>query len=273
MDNSSNKSAPRHIRVHALLLGERINTSGLDHNGVVTTAPLSFRAGASGLAVFFRYGVAVLIGFAESEEVDALEVVNGRIFEPVAQVEDETTTIIVEPDLEELVTPTGAIQLRNADPEHLLVIADALAKSVALAWDERQLAAVFEAIEPFAAGLASNGRPPGGRKAILRLTGRALLVQHRLSDRVAVREKPDILWDRPALERLYSRLEDEYELIERAETLDRKLSAIATTASALVDLQDTARFLRLEVLVVLLIVAELTVGIIQLFGSWHVGPG
>jgi len=38
---------------------------------------------------------------------------------------------------------------------------------------------------------------------------------------VEISEKPDILWDKPQLERLYSRLEDEYELKERAESLDR----------------------------------------------------
>jgi uncharacterized Rmd1/YagE family protein len=125
---------------------------------------------------------------------------------------------------------------------------------------------VFDAIEPFAAGLAAKGRSPGGRTAILRLIGRALLVQHRVSGRVAVREKPEILWDRPDLERLYGRLEDEYELIERAETLDRKLGVISTTASALVELIDADRSLRLELIIVALILAELAVAFFQLFG-------
>lgn len=146
------------------------------------------------------------------------------------------------------------------------MVADALAKSIAVAHDERQVAAVFDSIEPFAAGLAAKGRPPGGRKAMLQMIGRALLVQHRLSGRVAVREKPDILWDRPDLERLFGRLEDEYELIERAETLDRKLVFISTTASALVDLKDADRSLRLEVTIVILIVAELALALVQLFG-------
>ena len=43
---------------------------------------------------------------------------------------------------------------------------------------------------------------------LLKLLGNALLVQHRVSGRVAVSEKPDVLWDRPDLERLYSRLQD-----------------------------------------------------------------
>jgi uncharacterized Rmd1/YagE family protein len=54
-----------------------------------------------------------------------------------------------------------------------------------------------------------------------------------VSGRVAVEEKPDVLGDRPDLERLYARLEDEYELKERADGLNRKLAVVAETTQAL----------------------------------------
>ena len=43
----------------------------------------------------------------------------------------------------------------------MLLIADALATSVILAHDERNVAAVFDVIEPLARGLAERGRTPG----------------------------------------------------------------------------------------------------------------
>jgi uncharacterized Rmd1/YagE family protein len=258
-------SSARTIRAHALLLGERLSTAGMEHEGMVATAPLSFKAGRAGLTALFRYGAVVLIGMSNAEEAEVLGDIAERVSSPETVPEEETARIVIQADQDEQINSAGAIQLRAASPDQLLIIADALAKSVALARDERRLAEVIDAIEPFATRLAADGRSPGGRRAIIRLIGQALLVQHRLSGRVAVREKPDILWDRPDLERLYSRLEDEYELVERAETLDRKLAAIAASATALVDLQDTARFLRLEILVVVLILAELAIGFIQLF--------
>jgi len=144
-------------------------------------------------------------------------------------------------------------------PEHLIVIADALSKSVVLARDEREVTAVFELVEPFARQLAENGRAAAGRRAILKQIGNTLLVQHRVSGRVAVADKPDVLWDRPDLERLYARLEDEYELKERAEALSRKLSVIAETAEVLTDIIDTKRSLRLEIIIVVLIAVELII--------------
>jgi uncharacterized Rmd1/YagE family protein len=80
-----------------------------------------------------------------------------------------------------------------------------------------------------------------------------------VSGRVAVAEKPDVVWDRPDLERLYARLQDEYELEERAETLARKLAVISKTAELLTDMIDTRRSLRLEIAIVILIAVELIV--------------
>jgi uncharacterized Rmd1/YagE family protein len=128
-----------------------------------------------------------------------------------------------------------------------------------LARDEREVAGVFEIVEPFARELAEKGRIDAGRRTILRHIGNAILVQHRLSGRVAVTEKPDVVWDRPDLDRLYGRLEDEYELKERADALSRKLAVIADTAEILTDTIDTRRSLRLEVIIVILIAVELVI--------------
>ena len=155
--------------------------------------------------------------------------------------------------------------MKDFSPPRFLVVADTLAKSVALARDEREVNAVFDVIEPFAAQLARTGRPPFRRRAMLRLIGQALLAQHRVSGRVAVEEKPDVLWDRPDLERLYSRLEDEYELKERGEALKRKLDVIVETAHALTDIIDADRATRLEATIVALIVLELLVTLYQIF--------
>jgi uncharacterized Rmd1/YagE family protein len=84
-------------------------------------------------------------------------------------------------------------------------------------------------------------------------------VQHRVSGRVAVAEKPDVVWDRPDLDRLYTRLEDEYELKERAIALSRKLAVISDTAEVLTDMIDTKRSLRLEFIIVLLILFEIVI--------------
>jgi len=74
-----------------------------------------------------------------------------------------------------------------------------------------------------------------------------------------------VVWDRPDLERLYGRLQEEYELRDRAEALSRKLQVISDTAEVLSDMIDTKRSLRLEFIIMLLIVFEIALTVYQLF--------
>ena len=257
----TNETIPFGIRrkARAILLGDRIDTSGLEQTDVLATAPLAFRAGKDGVVTLFRYGVAVLFDLSVLEEDEVIRGLQPRIISPIEPREDETAIIQIAPDKDEQILPGGPIQLRVITPEHMIVIADALSKSVVLARDEREVSSVIEVIEPFARELSEKGRTPGGRRAILRYIGKAMLVRNRVSGRVAVAEKPDVVWDRPDLERLYARLQDEYELKERAEALSRKLSLISDAAEMLTDMIDTQRSLRLEIMIVLLILFEIVI--------------
>jgi uncharacterized Rmd1/YagE family protein len=253
------------LTARALLLGERIDTAGLERSDVISRTPLAFRIGAQGHAVLFRFGVAVLVGLSPVEEDDVVRALSARIVGPFARIEDEAAIIEIAPDHDEQIAPGGPISVRELTPPRLLVIADALAKNVALARDEREVSKVIEVVEPFAAELARTGRSPSNRRQILRTIGQALLAHHRMSGRVQVEEKPDILWDQPEFERLYARLEDEYELKERAVALARKLRVIDETAHALTEIMDATRSVRLEATIVALIVVEVLVTFYQLF--------
>jgi uncharacterized Rmd1/YagE family protein len=262
---ASAETEPR-FTAHALYVGDRINTMGFESEAL-SAVPFAIRVGKTGIAVLFRYGVAVLIGLSPDDEVGFLERLKPRIGGIFARFEEETAIVALGGGAEDQVQAGGPIQLRNMLPERLLVIADVLAKSVVLAHDEREVAKVFEIIEPFAKELADHGRTRRDRRAVMRLIGNALLVQHRVSGRVAIGEKPDVLWERPDLERLYARLEDEYELKERVDTLNRKLAVVAETADTLADIIDTRRSLRLELIVVALIAFEIIVTFYQIYAA------
>jgi len=84
--------------------------------------------------------------------------------------------------------------------------------------------------------------------------------------RVEIAEKPDVLWDHPELERLYARLEDEYELVERSRAMERKLALINETVGTLIDLVQNQRSVRLEWYIIGLIGIEILLSLYQLFG-------
>jgi uncharacterized Rmd1/YagE family protein len=255
------------IKVRALFIGERIDLRALETTHRLAMSPLAVGAGTEGCAVLLRYGVVVLFAIAPLEEVAFLKHIEPLVGEkfPVAEIEE--VEIALDSGMGERVD-NGVIYLREFSIEPLQIIADILAKSVVLAYHEASVARVFDKIEPMAVGLQQEGR--GWRKSeeLIRYIGGALLVEHKMVGRVEVGEKPELLWERPELERLYARLEDEYEIHERHLALERKLGLVSRTAETLLDLLQHHRSLRVEWYIVVLIVLEILLSLYQIF----VGP-
>jgi uncharacterized Rmd1/YagE family protein len=261
------ESNGRRVVVRAIEVGDRIETTRLERSDLASDNPVAFEEGEGGFVVVFRFGVVVLFGLSPLEEERVLAGLADRVGRPRVKREEETVTLVTSSERDDHVSAGGTIHIKVFSPERAIVIADALAKSVAMASDEREVAVALDNLDPVARQLAETGALPRKRKPLLKKIGGALLVRQRVVGRVAVEEKPDVLWDRPDLERLYARMEDEFELRERASALKGKLEVIGETATALTDLLDTARSHRLELTIVLLIVFEIVITFYQMFGS------
>jgi uncharacterized Rmd1/YagE family protein len=235
------------VAVRAVLLGERIDLKGFDSTQGVAANPLIF-------------------GVNPLQEVGVLDQLAPYVGQPYPKRETEDARLRVEPGADEGIGG-GEIVIQDGTVERFQVIADVLAKSVVLAYYEASLAGVFDAVEPFAAGLRQRwGRIPRGRD-LLRYIGDTLLIQHKMVGRVEVGEKPDVMWDRPELSRLFAKLEDEYELAERRRAIERKLELISKTVGTLLDLLQNKRSLRVEWYIVLLIVLEIAITLFQMAGA------
>jgi uncharacterized Rmd1/YagE family protein len=247
-----------------VLLGERLDLSGWDTLDVLATTPLALAVRGGGVAVLFRFGAVVFFGVAAQDEAVFVDALRPRVANAHAAPETEMLDVRVAPGTKESVAD-GVVFLDSVTVERLQVIADALAKSVVLALYEARVAATFDGIEPLARELERKGRIPGKADQLLRHIGATLLVDHTMVGRVAVSEKPELLWDQPALEGLYIRLEDEFELRERQEALERKLAVISRTAETLVELIQSRHSLRVEWYIVALIVLEVLLTLYQMF--------
>jgi len=249
----SNKAIP----VRALQLGERIEVKGLEREDAFSSVPLAFRTGGDGIAVLFKSGAAVFIAMTPVEEEHLIRSLGARVVEPLEDRETETLRLIVRPEEDALLSPSGDLQIKSADPDRLLLIAEALAMSVALAYDERRIAVAFDRIDEVAKTLMKRRMPPSPQGDLLEQIGEALLIQQRLAARVDLDEKPDVLWDHPDLERFWARLVDEYDLTQRGRAISRKLDVIRGTADTLTDLMATRTSHRLEWYIIALIMIEI----------------
>jgi uncharacterized Rmd1/YagE family protein len=254
-----------HVRVRALLIGLRIDLRALDRPDNLSAMPLAIHAGEQGVAVLFRYGAIVLFNVAVLEEAAFLRVLGPFIGEPLSTPEDETAQVEIGEEGDERVDVQGTIRLREATLDRLLLVADVLAKSVSLGYNENRLARAFDRIEPVAQALRLPGDKTIPARQLLDHIGDVLITQHRMVGRVEVSEKPDLLWDKPNLERLYLRLGEEYELTERDRALSRKLDLIAQTATTSLGLLQARRSLRVEWYIVVLIIVEIILTLYDMF--------
>jgi uncharacterized Rmd1/YagE family protein len=262
------EAAPESIRelggrfeARAVNVAERIDVRGVDPR-LSSHLPVTVAVGP-GCAMLFRSGAVVFFGVDTVAQERFLHDLAPRIHGRYATQESERATIrladadAVEPD---------ALILKESSIDRLQVIAEILAKSVVLARNEQEIGAAFDSIEPLAGQMKRSPRKlPWRHSDLVRHIGEAMLVEHQLVDRAEVLEKPELLWDRPDLDRLYARLEDEYEIRERHLVLESKLSLVTTAARTMLELNQARRSLNVEYYIVALIVFEIVIALYQMF--------
>ena len=236
----------------ARLLGARVNTRDLA--GDATAAALARDAG---LTFVFRYGVAVTIGLGD-EPIGLFDAALRHHAVDLTPVkETESASLVLRPNGGDRLGPDGEILLVDTSYERLLLAATVLARSVVLSRDEILVSETFDHIAPLVADLRENGRTHLPIRSAMRLVGEVLAARHRVMGTVQADERPDLLWDNPDLDRLYARLEAEYELKERAEMLERKFSSLGDFAEVLLDIIQDKRAFRLEAAIIVLITFEI----------------
>lgn len=210
--------------------------------------------------MFFRYGVVTLFGLSPVEEASFLNSLKPFVGQPFPKPETEEAVLQLDPTGGGRVE-NGVIWVQEFSVERMQIVSEVLAKSVVLAHYESGTARIFDQLEPLADGLQRTTKDERWGKELLRQLGRTLSIQHKMVGRVEITDKPDLLWDAPELERMYLRLEDEYEIRERHQALERKLDLITQTAETVLDLLQHNTGLRVEWYVVILIVVEVLLSV------------
>ncbi len=255
---------PSLIMVRSFLVGQVVELRRLSGYRILSRDPTTVELDAGGFAVLFRFGVVVLFNAPEPVERGFLEHIKTLVKEPFDIPVVELLEVEVRSGAPEGMEE-GRLILPTADLPLLQMVADILAKSLVLDHYELRAAGAFDRIEPLAERMRSGGQLPRQAKRLLLHIGEILQIQHRMVARAQVGEKPDVLWDHPELERLWHRMENEYEISERQIALERKLELISGTAQTLLGLLQDRRTLRVEWYIVILIVVEIVLTLYELF--------
>ncbi len=263
------------IAVRAAILGERLvlkNIKEIDPEiETLATNPLTIRVGETGCAVLLRYGVIVTFDLSSEEESDLLRKLDSRIRDRFTTTISEELSIAflsqtLEQPSEQIAKPKERLEnnvlwLQQCSAERLQIVAEALAKTVVLDYYEGEVSRLFKQIKPFTTAIQGTNLRPPKEKELLSYVGGTLLIQQKMLGIVEVGEKPDPVWDYPELDRLYLRLEDEYELKERLVALEQKLALIARTVETALGILQRDSSHRVEWYITILIVVEIAIAI------------
>jgi uncharacterized Rmd1/YagE family protein len=260
----------REFTARAMLVGQRIDLRALGSTQRLGGAPLAVSVRGGGAAILFRYGAVVLFDVQPMEQDEFLRQLQPRIQGPAVEPEVEQVTVRIDPDSKEVLEGNTVI-LNDTSSVRLEIVADVLSKSVVLARYESTVAQTFDRIEPFAAELARQHTGSQMSRELLSHLGSSLLIEQQMVGRVQIDDTPEVLWDRPDLERLFARLRDEFEILERFTALNRKLELVARTVETTLGLIQARRSLRVEWYIVILIVFEICLTLYQMFwlGAGH----
>jgi required for meiotic nuclear division protein 1 len=257
-------SEKKSFKGRALLLGERLDLRAMSETELLARGPLSVSVRGGGIAVLFRYGAVVLFDVSASEQAAFLDQIRSLIVQPFPEMETEEVDIRIDPEGREGMD-VNTVVLQEGTIERLQILADVLSKSIVLAMYEAKVGRDFDRIEPLALNLEQNARSGRNTRELLSHIGGSLLSEHKMVGRVQMDDKPDMIWERPGLERFYLRMEDEYEISERYAALERKLELISRTAQTVLELLQNRRSLRVEWYIVILIILEIFLTLYQMF--------
>lgn len=247
-----------------MIVAERIDVKALAHLPMVAQSPLMVRLPSAGVAAIFRYGAVAFFAEEAGDRkwlMDRLQPASAGQGDPLTE---EKATVVVDARAHE--GPVGnEIHINVADRDRLQLLAEVMSKAAMLSYQERRSAGEFDRIEPLAQDLADDGKFSVHSRDLMRTVGNMLLSEHRLTSRAEVLDKPEILWSNAHLEALHARLEGDYEIIDRAKALERKLSTLSRTAETLLETVRYKSSHRVEWYIVGLILIEL---LLSLYGHF-----
>jgi len=169
----------------------------------------------------------------------------------------------IDPQREPAITNDFAVMPRD-NQAFLDIICFVIAKSVALERIEERIDVVFDEIEVLIANLR-RGKLELPDRDMARLASSILGFKFTSIAHIMVLDKPDITWDNPEADRLYTTMAGLFELSQRYLEIKHKSETLLDMTSVFTDLSHARRAARLEWIIIILIAIEIVIYLIQLY--------
>lgn len=250
--------------VNAVLIGTDINLKALAKRTSSRKEPILTRLESNSIAMIYHYGAIVFFNATTSAIVALISRCQQYSSKLFSAPETEQFTVMIQPDQPEGIVQ-NKISIHHVSKEHLEIIGDALAKSVILEYHENRIGSLFEKVEPMAKRLKERGKLGFRANDLLKHIGASLVMTQEMVGKIEVTEKPQVLWEHFELEPLHAQLVENLEIIERQNTLERKIELVSRTARISLEILQQHHSHRLEWYIIILIFIEIILQFYALF--------
>lgn len=188
----------------------------------------------------------------------------------VENLEDDNAQAFVLEDfnVEEVPGSTPALKfnslvINELTPERAEVVAMTLAQSVTMEVYEQQVDRIWATVGKMLENLRRIGRVAPRLTHFHRLIADVVGTRSSVVGVLHLLDKPDLIWNDPAMDSIYSELRASFDLEERFRALQYKLENVQDSIEIIIDMARDSRLFILEASIVALILIEIVLTIIK----------
>lgn len=148
-------------------------------------------------------------------------------------------------------------KVKSMSLDKLSLVADVLAQSVAIDYFDYLTDEIVAKFDRINFDLERRGRLNISTRALIRMIGASNAILQSSITRMAVLDKPELVWEEVELESLYLSLRKMFELDDRFKNIEFKLDYIRKTSELALTMMSDRRMIILETMIVILFVVDL----------------
>lgn len=205
----------------------------------------------------FTFGVIVLLGLPEKEEKKIAKKLGKALTNPAEKFTEETYSVVIDTAATKDDVQFESVTVKRLASAKMELIALALAQSAAIEAYDVKADEIVSSLEVMNQELAAGGKLNARIRTLSRTLGQNQLILQSILSRIALLDKPDIVWDSAELETLYGNLRSMFELEDRFRIIEVKVDYITKNSSLLLGLLQNRRGDLLELTIIGLILFEI----------------
>lgn len=160
------------------------------------------------------------------------------------------------------------IRLADASPDRIYLVSFAFAQSLALERVELDVERILSGLVPILQDLREDGAIRTRSRDLLQTIGFSMSVQADVMSGLSLLDRPPETWEVESLNKLFDRLTDYFDIPQRRAALTSKGDFIENSVSVIMDVVNSRKSHRLEIIVIALIAWEVMQPLLRSAGIW-----